>query len=198
MHLQQPSDRDLHPHIYDWPAAGSAERDAGLPILNWHAGPAKQVTKQITAAFDEIQKQAAGRLAVHVRHFVSSVNPVGKRSCIVKTEQRTSENNVYDVVILAIGFGYERNQSGFSECSYWMPTQLLGPFAPNPVLFISGNGDGSLVDFALAAFQQMDHSALIDLIFRPNAAVICEQKQWSSSPPWCASRQYRIYSDNAP
>jgi Cu/Ag efflux pump CusA len=23
------------------------------------------------------------------------------------------------------------------------------------------------------------------------------KKQWSSSPPWCASRQYRIYSDNA-
>jgi ribokinase len=28
--------------------------------------------------------------------------------------------------------------------------------------------------------------------------VIREQKQWSSSPPLCASRQYRIYSDNAP
>ena len=27
--------------------------------------------------------------------------------------------------------------------------------------------------------------------------MIREQKQWSSSPPWCASRQYRIYSDNA-
>src|SRR5271167_510987 len=32
---------------------------------------------------------------------------------------------------------------------------------------------------------------------RPSAPVIREQKQWSSSPPWCASRQYRIYSDNA-
>jgi hypothetical protein len=31
---------------------------------------------------------------------------------------------------------------------------------------------------------------------RPSALVIREQKQWSSSPPWCASRQYRIYSDN--
>ena len=27
--------------------------------------------------------------------------------------------------------------------------------------------------------------------------MIREQKQWSSSPPWCARRQYRIYSDNA-
>jgi len=27
--------------------------------------------------------------------------------------------------------------------------------------------------------------------------VIREQKQGSSSPPWCATRQYRIYSDNA-
>ena len=32
---------------------------------------------------------------------------------------------------------------------------------------------------------------------RPSAAVIREQKQWSSSPPWCASRQCRIYPDNA-
>src|SRR5271166_3485356 len=32
---------------------------------------------------------------------------------------------------------------------------------------------------------------------RPSAAVIREQKQWSSSAPWCANRQYRIYSDNA-
>jgi hypothetical protein len=31
---------------------------------------------------------------------------------------------------------------------------------------------------------------------RPSALVIREQKQWSSSPPWCASRQYRIYPDN--
>jgi hypothetical protein len=32
---------------------------------------------------------------------------------------------------------------------------------------------------------------------RPSALVIREQKQWSSSPPSCAGRQYRIYSDNA-
>ena len=32
---------------------------------------------------------------------------------------------------------------------------------------------------------------------RPSAAVIREQKQWNSSPPWWASKQYRIYSDNA-
>src|SRR5208337_2709454 len=32
---------------------------------------------------------------------------------------------------------------------------------------------------------------------RPSALVIREQKQWTSSPPWCARRQYRIYSDNA-
>ncbi len=32
---------------------------------------------------------------------------------------------------------------------------------------------------------------------RPSPSVIREQKQWSSGPSWCASRQYRIYSDNA-
>jgi hypothetical protein len=32
---------------------------------------------------------------------------------------------------------------------------------------------------------------------RSSAWVIRAQKQGSSSPPWCATRQYRIYSDNA-
>jgi hypothetical protein len=32
---------------------------------------------------------------------------------------------------------------------------------------------------------------------RPGALVIREQKQGRSNPPWSASRQYRIYSDNA-
>jgi hypothetical protein len=32
---------------------------------------------------------------------------------------------------------------------------------------------------------------------RPSALVIPEQKPWRSSPPWCANRQYIIYSDNA-
>jgi hypothetical protein len=31
----------------------------------------------------------------------------------------------------------------------------------------------------------------------PSALVIRERKQWNSRPPRCASRQYRIYSDNA-
>ena len=31
----------------------------------------------------------------------------------------------------------------------------------------------------------------------PSVLVIHERKQWNSRPPRCASRQYRIYSDNA-
>src|SRR6266404_8685966 len=62
-HLQHGCDtRWLHPHIYDWPVAGSDDPYAGLPLLNWKEGTAATVTEQIMSEFEEIAKAAQGRL----------------------------------------------------------------------------------------------------------------------------------------
>lgn len=53
LHLQQGSDRYLHPHLYDWPAVGSLDFDARLPILNWAAGTAGEVASQILTQFED-------------------------------------------------------------------------------------------------------------------------------------------------
>jgi ankyrin repeat protein len=165
MHLQRSSDRDLHPHIYDWPNPGSTEQNAGLPLLNWRAGPAKSVAAQITDSFGQIRRQFGDRLTVYPERFVSSVSPVGKTTgCTLKIENSPTDGGAYDAVILAIGFGYERPGLDRQHLSYWMPAQLIGPFSPGAIVLVSGNGDGGLVDFALAALKHLDHSAMIDLM----------------------------------
>ncbi|WP_159013528.1 NAD(P)-binding protein [Acidisoma sp. S159] len=163
MHLQRPSDRDLHPHIYDWPAEGSTESDAGLPILNWRAGTAKSVALKIIDDFKLIERHSGGHLAVHTGCDVKQVHALAGIGCRVDVKGREN-GDVYDAAILSIGFGYERAGPDGQKLPYWMPASLIGPFSPGAVLLVSGNGDGGLVDFSMAALQHHDHGAMIDLI----------------------------------
>jgi ankyrin repeat protein len=162
LHLQLHSDRDLHPFIYDWPAEGSADTDAGLPLLNWQANTAKKVARQILTAFNSIRSQSPN-LSIHCSAFANSVkaNEVGCRLSVVG---RTADGGAYDAVVLAIGYGYETPSDTGRFDSYWTPSQLLGPAGDRPVIFVSGNGDGGLVDFTMAAFDRMMHAEIIDLV----------------------------------
>src|SRR5207247_589193 len=48
------ANRWLHPGIYDWPLNGSLEPCTNLPVLNWRAGEARDVVRQVLAAWDRI------------------------------------------------------------------------------------------------------------------------------------------------
>ena len=58
LYLQQHSDRYLHPHLYDWPAAGATRKDADLPILNWEAKEAGAVAADILCKFKAIDERS--------------------------------------------------------------------------------------------------------------------------------------------
>jgi hypothetical protein len=70
-----------------------------------------------------------------------------------------TEPTVFDAVIISVGFGYEKF-TDLGQSSYWNLSQLSQPIRNNvhdPLLFVSGNGDGALVDFSLAAYQHIPH-----------------------------------------
>lgn len=162
LHLQLHSDRDLHPFIYDWPTAGSADKDAGLPLLNWQASTAKEVARRILANFNSISSQS-DNLFVHCAAFANGVK-ANDAGCRLSVMGRTADGGAYDLVILAIGYGYERPSNVGRFDSYWTPSQLLGPAGEKPIIFVSGNGDGGLVDFTMAAFDRMTHAEIIDMV----------------------------------
>jgi hypothetical protein len=164
LELQRNSRRFLHPHFYDWPALGSDQSDAGLPIMNWQAGPAGDVEKKLTAEFEHAT--GTSTLAVLCDCEVTELKSTDLGPVRVVTNVGTAANRIYDVVVLAIGFGIERFL-GTETSSYWTPTELSGPIlanVDNPVIFISGNGDGGLVDFLIAAFDSLEHSDICKLL----------------------------------
>jgi len=181
LHLQKNSDRYLHPHLYDWPDESSRKRDAGLPILNWQAGEAGQVANVIITKF----KRLFGRDRPK-RERVTAIQPLGEpRGGKLELAGRIEPTN-YDAIIIAIGFGYEKELSGYNH-TYWTKSSLTGPLppGPKPVLFISGNGDGGLVDFAMAAFAREEHTALVSLVVEypgldkvKEALLAIEEKVW--------------------
>ncbi len=162
--FQRNSRRFLHPHFYDWPAPGFDQSDAGLPVMNWQAGPAGDVAKTLAAEFD--RAIGTSKLAVFCDHEVTELKCADLGPVRVVTNVGTAANRIYDVVILAIGFGIERFL-GPETSSYWTPNELSGPILANvnnPIIFISGNGDGGLVDFLIAAFDSHEHSDICNLL----------------------------------
>ncbi|MCC8442433.1 hypothetical protein LN449_07905 [Xanthomonas cannabis] len=162
--FQRNSRRFLHPHFYDWPAPGSDQSDAGLPIMNWQAGPAGDVAKMLAAEFE--RTIGTSKLMVFCDHEVTELKSTDLGPIRVVTNVGTAANRIYDVVVLAIGFGIERFL-GPETSSYWAPTELSAPIladVDNPLIFISGNGDGGLVDFLIAAFDSHEHSDICKLL----------------------------------
>jgi tetratricopeptide (TPR) repeat protein len=185
LHLQTNSDRYLHPHLYDWPAPGAMRSNADLPILNWSAEEAGVVAARILSQFDLIQKQSRN-LVVKTKRFVKAITPLGI-GCDVAVKNAPADGGLYDAVIIAIGFGYEKEIRGENQ-SYWAPSRLTGPLQsyPQPVILVSGNGDGGLVDFAMAAFNRMTHNDITEFLTlykgiedTQQALLKIEERAWS-------------------
>ena len=196
LQLQRSSRRFLHPHFYDWPAPEANQGDAGLPIMNWQAGPAGDVAKALTAEFE--RTVGSSRLTLHTDHEVVELKPSDRGPVRVTTRNGTAANRIYDAVILAIGFGIERFL-GSQTSSYWTPSELSGPILANvrdPLIFISGNGDGGLVDFLTAAFDSLEHSEICDLLGQNLGPAMTEieaieREAWAAGPEVDLLREYR-------
>jgi hypothetical protein len=162
--LQHGSRRFLHPHFYDWPAAGSESDDAGLPIMNWTAGPAGDVAAKLRAEFEAARHNSV--LTLHADRTVTKLVPSRLGPIRVVVDKGSAVGRIYDVVILATGFGLEAHLDGETP-SYWSPSGLAGPIhtqLQNPILFVSGNGDGGLVDFLMAAFNALEHHEIATML----------------------------------
>lgn len=162
--LQRSSTRFLHPHFYDWPAPGADVDDAGLPLMNWTAGPAGDVATALRTEFDAARHSSI--LTLHPHQAVTKLVPSKLGPIRVVVDKGSAIGRIYDVVILAIGFGLEAHLDGETP-SYWSPSGLAAPIhtqLQNPILFVSGNGDGGLVDFLMAAFNALEHRDICNML----------------------------------
>jgi len=187
MPLQRDSQRRrLDPHIYEWPRPDAQHELAELPLLDWKSGSAVDVRDAVLHEFNEVRAAVGDRLVVHLLHVVTSVvSKTNGFSIHFEREgaggTREQAQTDVDIVIFAFGFGVEPQRvlpNTVTE-SYWRDAGVPGPEIagnPRPRFFVSGNGDGGLIDFVAAASAAFDHSTMIRAIAqRPGVRVLAER-----------------------
>jgi hypothetical protein len=168
LHLQLRSrDRYLHPHLYDWPQPGSLQQTAGLPLLDWSAGSAGEVAQQILQEFERIT--ASTRIRLQTEQRVDRIEDFGPgMGCRLRVASHSASGYRYDICLLCIGFGDELLSSGNERNhSYWDANLSASPLrgaADSQSIFVSGRGDGGLVDFMIAAFDGRSHAEILQLV----------------------------------
>lgn len=182
--LQQGSDsRWLHPRIYDWPEEGSEASVAMLPLLNWTAARASDVVVQILAEWKRLaleHGQELPKLYCNARHLQIheasgpsklQIEWVGEpRNWVDGTAPESGGaaavggSDEFDFVILAIGFGLEKDDA----ISYWRNDPIGQPSLDRPrqTFLVSGQGDGAMIDLLRLRISQYRQDRILDEMFR--------------------------------
>jgi CHASE2 domain-containing sensor protein len=164
--------RWLHPHIYEWPLADPRLleptcENAGLPLLNWRADTANVVAETLKREFERLQE-------AHLIDFHGGVDELqiaaGSEAPYqldwIQEKQPNQER--FDAVILAVGFGVEREVPGVPFHSYWRPDELddIDPrYQGRPRRYlVSGCGDGGLVDLLRLRIDGFRHQDILKTI----------------------------------
>jgi pyridine nucleotide-disulfide oxidoreductase len=146
--------RWIHPHIYDWPAPGSEEDEATLPLVGWKAGYAHDIARVLEDALQQVIRKHRTidlTLSATVQNVTGGARPQiswqGRRPAGAKVV-RTDEE--FEAAIIAVGFGVEEGTEQLPMSSYWRNDDLDQPVLKpqeDPIrCLVSGNGDGGLID----------------------------------------------------
>jgi hypothetical protein len=182
--LQLGSDnRWLHPRIYDWPGDRSESSAAMIPILNWTAARASDVTVQILAEWKQvagrqknlflycntkhlqIQELAGDANQLRIEWMGEERNPADGTMSSDRVSVGKSES--FDLVVLATGYGLERD----GATSYWR-NEVIGQPAldkPRQTYLVSGQGDGAFIDLLRIKISQYRQDRILDELFSGKA-----------------------------
>jgi FAD binding domain len=155
--------RWLHPHIYDWPAAGSENNDAQLPVLNWTANNAYEVVKVLKNQWAQFTNYYKDELEVWYNTTeleVSWENSIKVKWAgylgQVKKECYDLPVKKFDVLIVAVGLGIEDTLP-----TYWNDGSLDISDSKNRRFLIIGCGDGGLVDLLRIKLVGFEHEKVV-------------------------------------
>ena len=149
--------RVLHPAYNRWPLLRSMDVFTSLPKLNWHAGSADDVMKQLTEGLGKDRRDLE---TDHVKYgctvkSISQIGSVGKPTFKLTYEQkRIIKDASYDFVVVATGFGDETSAS-WSMNGYWSEHEEdfdVGTHTRPCTVY--GTGDGGLIDLVCACAKE--------------------------------------------
>ena len=150
--------RWLHPNVYDWPSPEATNDDAGLPLLNWRAGLADDVVRQIEEGWNVLPER--GAIEVVCRAEITDLGSGTPRRLTWNAPGHRSGK--FALAILAVGFGLERRIPGIPPLSYWDNDNLHQASRTGGKRYlISGTGDGGLVDLLRVRLRDFRHDQVL-------------------------------------
>jgi hypothetical protein len=157
------STRYVHPNIFDWPGSGWADPWTHLPYLNWRADQITRVRAQLLKEWGDLTQRWAEqygyRVDVQVERRVRTIERHGAQ--LVLGMQKSVPVTTFDGVILAIGFGTERGWPNVVGYDYWRENDLHQRRGQRSV-FISGTGDGGIIDLLRVRMRTFEQDRLIE------------------------------------
>jgi NAD(P)-binding Rossmann-like domain len=176
MRLQRASEkRYLHPYIYDWPeipevGEGKVIR-ANLPLMDWKADRASDVIEELDGKWRECRERTGGRLQMP-RCGCGAIE-VGSASPGPFVRVQGEEPQPFDVVILAVGFGLDRNAN--TE-GYWADTKIDSQeIERGQSWFVSGYGDGALTDLMRLCIRDFRHGRVLAAVDEHTRKVVGQE-----------------------
>lgn len=173
--LQSGSSRLLHPHIYEWPTRGSLLDSATLPFLEWRADNAASIRKTLETSFDSLATEFK-LLVKKTDTALTNLERIGEEWQLTLNQAGCVKDQLYDKVIVAIGFGDEKICGDAPQIDYWRdPGPGSGKVELNKRrFFVSGTGDGGLTDLLGVLLMDFEHvqftSEFLDLTGRRDLA----------------------------
>jgi len=150
--------RSIHPHIHEWPRAGSLAPAAGLPLLDWHAGLSADMASEVLRQFDAEAAHSRLRVETGAKPIELAPGPMvawGSQPAVG-----------FDAVILALGVGIEKSFGALPLRSYWTDETIAERRAGPPRHhLVTGIGEGGVIDvlyLRLAGFSHAQVAAELD------------------------------------
>lgn len=138
--------RMVHPSINLWPSQ-DLRATTNLPFLEWHIGQCVEVTDKLLEQFLKIKKANGSRLDFSEKTDVQDVWSVSERNLKVHHYPERVDQ-LYNLVLLTVGFGVEKSHVGFEPVDYWREDGLEANRNRSEAaeFIVSGCGDGGLID----------------------------------------------------
>lgn len=161
--------RWLHPNLFrSWPHAHWQQTATDLPVMNWYADYASEVGDLLLSKYRAFERrQAHWTYPAHRElQIVGDVRfePAGERWRVEWDLGGSGvwRRDVFDAVVVAIGFGPEARMRDTEASVYWLDDTLEreDPHRLKVRCLISGTGDGGLTDLLRMRIEAFRHHQL--------------------------------------
>lgn len=161
LHLQRGCQlRFVHPHVLDWPDPSADVPMTDLPCLNWGADYAARICDVLLKQWVSVRRSITRQYGYEVRRIEMS-----RGRPLVFAEGRADNLSCScDCLILAVGFGLERQLPSVPFLSYWENDNFGRPVLTGPIprrYLVTGCGDGGLLDAIRLRIVAFDHAGFL-------------------------------------